>query len=108
MDDVVELSQQQNATLFESINDVLHPLAATNKPRQKETNLTKKLEKGDGAWATRTIVLGWLLDTVRWTIELPLHGKECLQPSSLPFLPTNAAPPDKSGNSCLVNCGVWY
>ena len=51
-------------TLFDSIDVVLHPLAATDKPRWKEPNSLKKLEKGDRAWATRKIVIGWLLDTV--------------------------------------------
>ena len=87
IDDIVQLSQQQRATrrhiarttLFESIDEVLRPLAATDKPCRKEPNSTKKLEKGDGAWATQKIFLGWLLDTVCQTIELPLHWIECLQ-----------------------------
>jgi hypothetical protein len=29
--------------------------------------------KGDTAWATRNIVLGWLLDTCAMTIQLPPH-----------------------------------
>ena len=31
----------------------------------------KKLLKGDGAWETRKLILGWIVDTVRQTIELP-------------------------------------
>ncbi len=35
----------------------------------------KKLLKGDGSWATRKLILGWILDTVRQTLELPPHRK---------------------------------
>jgi len=33
----------------------------------------KKLLKGDGSWETTKVVLGWLIDTVAGTIELPPH-----------------------------------
>ena len=33
---------------------------------------------GDGSWATRKLILGWILDTIRQTIELPAHRKETL------------------------------
>jgi hypothetical protein len=33
----------------------------------------KKMRKGDATWATRKIVLGWIIDTVCLTIELPAH-----------------------------------
>ena len=33
----------------------------------------KKLLKGDGCWETTKVVLGWLVDTVTRTIELPPH-----------------------------------
>ena len=35
----------------------------------------KKLLKGDGSWTTRKVLLGWLVDTIRQTIELPPHRK---------------------------------
>ena len=38
----------------------------------------KKLLKGDGSWATRKIILGWLVDTARQTLELPAHRKQAL------------------------------
>ena len=38
----------------------------------------KKLLKGDGAWETRKLLLGWIVDTVRQTIELPPHRKLAL------------------------------
>jgi hypothetical protein len=45
----------------------LPPIALTG----RNQFLSKKLLKGDGCWTTRKVVLGWLLDTVRQTIELP-------------------------------------
>ena len=35
----------------------------------------KKLLKGDGSWGTRKVILGWVIDTLRQTIELPPHRK---------------------------------
>jgi hypothetical protein len=85
MDDFVELSQSPpqkrdaaRNTLFECIDAVLRPLVTTDNPRRKEPNSVKKLMKDDACWATRKIVLGWILDTVRRTIELPPHRLERL------------------------------
>ena len=38
----------------------------------------KKLLAGDGSWGTRKLILGWIIDSVRQTIELPPHRKETL------------------------------
>jgi hypothetical protein len=35
--------------------------------------LIKKLLKGDAAWATSKSILGWTIDTVQCTVELPPH-----------------------------------
>ena len=42
-----------------------------NETHRNEAISIKKLLKGDGSWGTRKIVLGWIIDTVRQTIELP-------------------------------------
>ena len=83
MDDFIQLSQSPKAirnaarrTLFECIDAVLRPLEPTDNPHRKEPNSLKKLLKGDAAWATRKIILGWTLDTVNRTIELPAHRRE--------------------------------
>jgi hypothetical protein len=31
------------------------------------------MQKGDATWATRKVLLGWLVDTLKMTIELPPH-----------------------------------
>ena len=45
---------------------------------KKDPNSEKKLLKGDGALETVKVVLGWLIDTVAGTIELPPHRLERL------------------------------
>ena len=36
------------------------------------------MKKGDGSWSTRKELLGWIVDTVRQTLELPPHRKQSL------------------------------
>jgi hypothetical protein len=31
------------------------------------------MRKGNATWANRKIILGWIVDTVRLTVELPAH-----------------------------------
>ena len=53
--------------------------------RRKPTSL-KKLEKGDCSWSTIKVILGWIIDTVTMTIQLPPHRIEKLSEilSSIP------------------------
>jgi hypothetical protein len=39
----------------------------------------KKFLRGDGYWETRKVILGWIIDTVAMTLELPAHGRKRLQ-----------------------------
>ena len=57
-------------TLFHCIDSVLRPLSP-NDTNRKEPNSTKKLSQGDASWSTVKIILGWKIDTIRRTIELP-------------------------------------
>ena len=41
----------------------------------KEPISESKLLKGDACWSTTKVILGWTLDTLRGTIELPAHRK---------------------------------
>jgi hypothetical protein len=66
-------------TVFEAIDAVLWPLTLTDNCHHKEPILVKKLLKGIACWTTCKIVLGWILDTLQCTIELPPHCLECLQ-----------------------------
>jgi hypothetical protein len=42
-------------------------------PFGKSRHRRKRLAQGDGFWETRKLVLGWIIDTVAMTIELPAH-----------------------------------
>ena len=42
---------------------------------RKEPISESKLLKGDACWSTTKVILGWTLDTLRGTIELPAHRK---------------------------------
>ena len=83
VDDFIQLAQggqkrltRLRACLLDAIDQVLAQ-PGSDSYRNEAVSL-KKLLKGDGSWATRKIILGWLLDTVRQTIELPAHRKEAL------------------------------
>ena len=65
-------------------NHLLHAIDAVlaqpalDEPHRNEAISLKKLLQGDGSWNTRKIILGWIVDTIRHTIELPPHRKETL------------------------------
>jgi len=62
--------------LFHTMDDILsQPAPGEERP---EAISTKKLLKGDGCWTTRKELLGWIVDTVRQTLELPPHRKSQL------------------------------
>ena len=63
--------------LLHAVDDVLALPSVTTEKRNEAVSL-KKLLKGDGSWATRKVILGWILDTIRQTIELPPHRKQLL------------------------------
>jgi len=80
MDDFLGLAQghpglreRVRSTIFQSIDDVLRPNAPTDSQHRLEPISLSKLAKGDAKWATRKVLLGWIVDTVAETIELPDH-----------------------------------
>jgi hypothetical protein len=66
-------------TLLHTLDQVLRPLDDLDDPHRKEPASTKKLKQGDAYWATRKLILGWIIDTVTMTLELPIHRQERLQ-----------------------------
>ena len=60
--------------LLHSIDKVLATPASTD-PDRNEAVSEKKMRKGDGSWATRKVLLGWVVDFLRQTLELPPHRK---------------------------------
>jgi hypothetical protein len=84
MDDFIALGQgnpQRLKTLrrhlLHSIDSVFAPLSATDTHGSEAISI-KKLRKGDAAWSTLKVVLGWLLDTIQNTISLPPHRAQRL------------------------------
>ena len=65
-------------TLLHAINTVFRPNRPAEAGRQDPIS-TKKLRKGDACWSTRKVVLGWVIDTLRGTVELPPHRRQRLQ-----------------------------
>lgn len=85
VDDFLGLAQgsrrQRNRVrraLLQSFDLVFRPLEAGEGARSEPVSI-KKLLKGDAAWATSKVLLGWLVDSIRGTIELPSHRWERLQ-----------------------------
>ena len=46
--------------------------------KRHEAVSLKKLLSGDGSWSTRKLILGWIVNTMRQTLELPPHRKQTL------------------------------
>ena len=59
--------------LFHAIDSVFRPLDAEDTEHRQEPISVKKLLKGDCYWSTLKTVLGWIIDTVKMTIQLPQH-----------------------------------
>jgi hypothetical protein len=59
--------------LLASLDEVLQQLDDQDNVHRQEPASVKKMLKGDATWATRNIVLGWLLDTCAMMIQLPPH-----------------------------------
>ena len=56
-----------------SIGDVFRPLRANDPVGRKEPASTKKMLKCDASWQTQKRVLGWDIDSVALTLNLPPH-----------------------------------
>ena len=61
--------------LYHSIDKVL-ATPAVSEDQRLEALSVKKLKNGDGAWSTRKEFLGWVVDTLRQTLELPARRKD--------------------------------
>ena len=61
----------------------------------------KKLKKGNATWATRKVMLGWTLDTVRGAMELPPHRVERLEATPDGIKPNQRRMPTKTWHKVL-------
>jgi hypothetical protein len=85
VDDFVTIAQGDDAhlehvrsVLMNAIDQVFRPCDALDSATRTEPISVKKLRKGDCSWHTIKLVLGWVIDTVALTIQLPQHRVERL------------------------------
>jgi hypothetical protein len=86
VDDAIGCAQGSHARLgrvrrilLVALDAVLRPLDSSDPSTRQEPASVKKMLKGDACWSTLKVVLGWLIDTLRGTIELPPHRLERVQ-----------------------------
>jgi len=65
--------------LLHALDSVLRKLNDSDNPHRQEPASEKKLKQGDICWATKKLVLGWLVDTVEQTTKLPPHRQQRLR-----------------------------
>lgn len=65
--------------LFHALDEVLRPLDSGDHPSRREPLSIKKLLKGDCTWEQTKIMLGWFINTIDMTIQLPEHRIARLQ-----------------------------
>ena len=70
--------KQALRTLLHSFDRCFRPLEDSDPASRREPASIKKMKKGDAYWQTRKIMLGWILDAIKETIELPDHRLERL------------------------------
>jgi hypothetical protein len=80
--------QRVKRALLHALDKVFHGVAELDSPHHQVPASFKKLLKGDATWATRKAILGWVLETVEKTLELPSHRIERLQDLIDSILPT--------------------
>jgi hypothetical protein len=83
VDDFVSAAQKPflrrvRRVLLHAIDDVFRPNDEDDSEYRREPVSMKKLLKGDCSWSTVKMVLGWIVDTVNMTIQLPPHRVERL------------------------------
>lgn len=66
-------------TIMHHIDKVFPPLHPLPEGPHKEPISIKKLKQGDGYWSTRKVLLGWEIDTIAQTINLPAHRLDRLK-----------------------------
>ena len=64
---------QHQRSLLHSLDSILRPVDADDHPSRKDVPSLSKFAKGDGYQCTRKGILGWIVDTVQQTLELPPH-----------------------------------
>jgi hypothetical protein len=70
---------QVRRVLLHQLDNVFRPQTAADiEWHRDEPASIKKLKKGDGAWTTSKVILGWQVDTITKSVALPAHRFERL------------------------------
>jgi hypothetical protein len=80
--------QRVKQALMHALDKVFRKVDELDNPHRQEPASLKKLLKGDATWSTRKAVLGWVLDTVEKTLELPAHRIDRLREILNSILPS--------------------
>jgi hypothetical protein len=64
--------------LLHTLDRVFRLLDSGDSEHCQEPASVKKMHKGDAMWSTRKVILGWILDSIELTLELPCHRVACL------------------------------
>jgi hypothetical protein len=62
---------QVHCILFKSIDSIFCPLDSSDPSTRQEPISVKKLLKGNGAWETTKTMLGWVINSIAETLQLP-------------------------------------
>jgi hypothetical protein len=63
---------QVHLVLFEAINAIFRLLTDSNPSTRQEPISIKNFLKGNGAWETTKTMLGWIINAIAGTVQLPL------------------------------------
>ena len=83
VDDEIAVAQGSTTKLNRLRRVLLHANDLIIRPNDKadesqgrrEPVSKKKMRKGEACWSTKKVILGWLVDTLRGTVDLPAHRK---------------------------------
>jgi hypothetical protein len=65
--------------VLHGIDQVFRPFEPGDFPGRMEPTSVNKLLKGDTYWETCKVMLGWILNTLAMTLELPPHRRLHIQ-----------------------------
>lgn len=84
VDDGIALAQGDQSHLkavrreFLHVNDAVFRHNAPEETNRRKPTSTKKLKAGDALWSTCKTILGWILDALQGTVELPARKRDRL------------------------------
>jgi hypothetical protein len=64
---------QHRRALLHSLDEIFHPRDDQDPPSRKDVPSLKKFRQEDAYYATRKILLGWIVDSILGILALPAH-----------------------------------